>query len=183
MALPALATVDELAAWMQRGRDELPEGAALVLDTASAIVRSEARQRFTRGTTTVALAPREQVVSLPQRPVIGVELVRAGGRELRPHEFRVWRDELWLSAAFGSVVVTYSHGYAEVPATVRAIVLTLAGRVLTNPSDLRQESVGSVSVTYAAETIGASLAPIERDQLARFRPRAAVVQLGKGRPW
>ncbi|MET8706529.1 hypothetical protein [Streptomyces californicus] len=183
MALPALATLDELAAWMQREPAELPEGAALVLDTASAIVRSEARQRFTRGTTTVALAPREHVVSLPQRPVTGVELVRADGRELRPDEYRVWRDELWLAGSFGSVVVTYSHGYADVPATVRAIVLTLAGRVLTNPSDLRQESVGSVSVTYAAETIGASLAPIERDQLARYRPRAAVVQLGKGRPW
>lgn len=183
MALPALATVDELAAWLQREPDELPEGAALVLDTASAIVRSEARQRFSRGTTTVALAPRDQVVTLPQRPVVGVELVRAGGRELRADEYRLWRDELWLAGSYGSAVVTYSHGYAEVPAPVRAIVLTLAGRVLTNPNDLRQESVGSVSVTYAAETIGASLAPIERDALARYRPRAAVVQLGKGRPW
>ncbi len=183
MTLPALATLDELAAWMQREREELPEGAALVLDTASAIVRAEARQRFTRGTSTVALSPRGQAVSLPQRPVIGVELVRGGGRELRADEYRLWRDDLWFAGSFSSVSVTYSHGYAEVPATVRAIVLTLAGRVLTNPSDLRQESVGSVSVTYAAETIGASLAPIERDQLARYRPRAAVVQLGKGRPW
>ncbi|MFB6911728.1 hypothetical protein [Streptomyces microflavus] len=183
MALPALATLDELAAWMQQDRDELPEGAALVLDTASAIVRSEARQRFTRGTTTVALAPRDQVVTLPQRPVVAVELVRAGGRELRPDEYRLWRDELWLAGSYGSAVVTYSHGYVTVPADVRAIVLTLAGRVLTNPSDLRQESVGAVNVTYAAETIGASLAQIERDALARYRPRAAVVQLGRGRPW
>lgn len=52
-----------------------------------------------------------------------------------------------------------------------------------HPSDLRQEPVGSVNVTYAAETIGASLAPIERDQLARYRPRVAVVQLDEGRPW
>lgn len=184
MALPALATVDELAAWMQREPDELPAGAALVLDAASAIVRSEARQRFTRGTTTVALVPRGQALSLPQRPVVSVELVRAVGRALRPDEYRVWRDELWLgSLGSGPVVVTYTHGYATVPADVRAIVLTLAGRVLNNPSDLRQESVGSVSVTYAAETIGASLAPIERDQLARYRSRAAVVQLDKGPPW
>ncbi|MET9147306.1 hypothetical protein [Streptomyces sp. NPDC004042] len=183
MALPALATVDELAAWMQRDPDELPEGAELVLDTASAIVRAEARQRFTRGTTTVALAPRGQVVTLPQRPVVDVELVRAGGRELRPDEYRLWRDELWFAGSFGSVVVTYTHGYGQVPADVRAVVLTLAGRVLNNPADLRQESVGSVNVTYAAETIGASLAPIERDQLARYRARAAVVQLGRGRPW
>lgn len=184
MALPPLATVGELAAWMQREPDELPEGAALVLDTASAIVRSEARQHFTRGTTTVGLSPRGQSVSLPQRPVVSVELVRAGGQVLRTDEYRVWRDQLWLGVlGLGPVVVTYTHGYTTVPADVRGIVLTLAGRVLTNPSDLRQESVGSVSVTYAAETIGASLAPIERDQLARYRSRAAVVQLGEGRPW
>lgn len=104
--------------------------------------------------------------------------------DLPPEDYRLWRDELhFRQLGTGPVYVTYTHGYATVPADVRAIVLTLAGRVLTNPSDLRQESVGSVSVTYAAETIGASLAPIERDQLARYRPRAAVVGLGKGAPW
>lgn len=183
MTLPALATVEELAAWMQREPAELPESAPLVLDTASAIVRAEARTRFTKGTTTVALRSRDRVVVLPQRPVVSVQLVRATGRVLRPDEYQLWRDELTLPAVVtGPVVVTYTHGYDAVPADVRAIVMTLAGRVLTNPSDIRQESVGSVSVTYAAETIGASLAPIERDQLARYRPRAAVVQLGKARP-
>lgn len=52
MTRPVLATVDQLAAWTQRERAELPEVAALVLDAASAIVRSEARQRFARGTST-----------------------------------------------------------------------------------------------------------------------------------
>ncbi|MFJ7588434.1 hypothetical protein ACIQZO_13815 [Streptomyces sp. NPDC097617] len=184
MALPALATVDELAAWMQREPAEMPEGTALVLDTASAIVRAEARQRFTKGTTTVAVSPRGQYAPLPQRPVISIERVRRGGRDLPPEDYRLWRDELhFRQLGAGPAYVTYTHGYATVPADVRAIVLTLAGRVLTNPNDLRQESVGSVSVTYAAETIGASLAPIERDQLARYRPRAAVVGLGKGAPW
>ncbi|WP_162890449.1 hypothetical protein [Streptomyces olivoreticuli] len=179
MALPALATVDELAAWMQREPAELPPSATLVLDTASAIVRSEARQRFTRGTTTASLFVRSGVVRLPQLPVLSVELVRAGGRALRADEWRLQRDRLRVPlGVMDPVTVTYTHGYATVPPDVRAIVLTLAGRVLTNPSDLRQESVGSVNVTYAAETIGASLAPVERDQLARYRPRAAVVGLG-----
>ncbi|MCX5398464.1 hypothetical protein [Streptomyces sp. NBC_00102] len=185
MALPALATIDELAAWTQMDPDDLPEGAALVLDTASAVVRAEARQRFTRGTTTVALRPRDYIVMLPQRPVIEVELVAIAGRELRPDEYRVWRDRIILRGrACGPVVVTYVHGYEPVPADVRGVVLTLAGRMLSNPRDLRQEAVGSVSVTYAAETIGASLAPIERDQLARYRARAAVVPVGDdGGPW
>ncbi|QDY79790.1 hypothetical protein [Streptomyces qinzhouensis] len=188
MVLPPLATVAELAAWMQREPAELPPGAPLVLDTASAIVRSEARQRFTRGTTMVALVARERVITLPQRPVLGVELVRVAGRVLRTDEYRVIPGGVLVLVPLGhlsSVAVTYRHGYAETPGDVRAIVLTLAARVLNNPGDLRQESVGSVSVTYAAESIGASLAAIERDQLARYRPRAAVVQLGtaEGRRW
>ncbi|MFD4833752.1 hypothetical protein ACFWPV_28485 [Streptomyces uncialis] len=173
---------------MQREPTELPPGAPLVLDTASAIVRAEARQRFTRGTTTVALVARGPVVTLPQRPVVAVELVTAGGRVLRTDEYRVVPGGVLVLVPLGHlspVAVTYRHGYADVPGVVRAIVLTLAARVLNNPSDLRQESVGSVSVTYGAETIGASLAPAERDQLSRYRPRAAVVQLGtaEGQRW
>ncbi|WP_418956829.1 hypothetical protein [Streptomyces tritici] len=176
MALPALATVDQLAAWMQREPAEMPEGAALVLDVASAVVRREARQSFTRGTSSATLHPNGGWVVLPQRPVIAVQSVRAGGQLVPPDRWQLVRDRL---AVFDdqAVTVTYTHGYASVPGDVLAVVLTLAGRVLTNPSDLRQESVGSVSVTYSAETIGASLAPADRDLLARYRRRVAVVRL------
>ncbi|MFJ4794021.1 hypothetical protein [Kitasatospora purpeofusca] len=170
MALPALATAGELAAWMQQTPDELPASASLVLDTVSAIVRAEARQHFTRRTTTVELQPRDGFVTLPQRPVVKVVSVRfaSGG-------WRLFRDRLYVPAGTGLVEVTYEHGYTEVPGDVRAVVLTAAARVLNNPSDLRQETAGGVSVTYAAETIGASLSPADRDLLARYRRRVAVV--------
>ncbi|MGW1836321.1 hypothetical protein [Streptomyces sp. NPDC002067] len=176
MALPALATLDELAAWMQRAPDELPDGAALVLDTASAIVRSEARQRFTRGTSSATLHPYGGWVVLPQRPVISVEEVREAGQLVPADRWQLVGDRVRV-VGDQAVTVTYTHGYETVPGDVLAVVLTLASRVLTNPGDLRQESVGAVTVTYAAETIGASLAPIERDALARYRHRAAVVRL------
>ncbi|MFB6535114.1 hypothetical protein ACFCY8_30220 [Streptomyces noursei] len=174
MELPALATVDQLGAWMQREPDELPEGAALVLNTASAIVRAEARQTFTRGTSTLTLYPNVGWAALPQRPVISVQEVRAGGQLVPADRWQLVRDRVRV-LGHQAVTVTYTHGYATVPGDVLAVVLTLAGRVLNNPADLRQESVGAVNVTYAAETIGASLAPIERDQLARYRRRVAVV--------
>ncbi|GAA2781384.1 hypothetical protein [Streptomyces showdoensis] len=176
MALPALATVGQLAAWMQREPAELPEGAALVLDVASAVVRREARQSFTRGTSSATLHPDGGWVVLPQRPVIAVQSVRTGGQLVPSDRWQLVRDRLAV-VDDQAVTVTYTHGYASVPGDVLAVVLTLAGRVLTNPSDLRQESVGSVSVTYSAETIGASLAPADRDLLARYRRRVAVVRL------
>ncbi|MFF3552935.1 hypothetical protein ACFYXL_05905 [Streptomyces tsukubensis] len=176
MVLPPLATLDQLAGWMQRDRAELPAGAALVLDVASSVVRGEARQGFTRGTSSATLYPDRGAVLLPQRPVIGVQSVRRGTELVPADRWRLVRDRVHVLGD-QAVTVTYVHGYATVPGDVLAVVLTLAARVLGNPRDLRQESVGSVSVTYSAETIGASLAPADRDLLARYRRRVAVVKL------
>lgn len=169
--MAALATTAELAAWMQRDEAELPASAPAVLDMVSAIVRAEARQEFTRRTSTVTLYPDCGHVTLPQRPVISVDSVEG------TDSWAVRRDRLYVDPV-ESVKVTYTHGYSAIPGDVKAVVLSAATRVLTNPLDIRQESVGSVSVTYAAETIGASLSPADKDLLARYRRRAAVVRVG-----
>lgn len=46
------------------------------------------------------------------------------------------------------VLLTYTHGYAVVPKDIKAVALGMASRVLYNPSGLRQETVGAISVTY-----------------------------------
>lgn len=114
------------------------------------------------------------VVRLPLRPVVSVGAVTADGAPVPFH----WDDEterLHVTACT-PVRVTFTHGYADPPGDVVAVVLTAAARVLNNPNDLRQETAGSLSVTYAAETIGASLSEADRDLLARYRRRAAVVR-------
>lgn len=184
MALPALATVSQLESWMQVDPGTLPASASSVLDTASAIVRAEARQSFTRGTSTVTLYPSstrgippQRYVDLPQRPVVSVASVVQGGKTLVAEtDYKLRRDRLYLNGC-EPVSVTFTHGYTETPGDVLAVVLTAAQRVLSNPSDLRQETVGSVSVTYAAETIGVSLSQADKDLLARYRRRVAVVRV------
>ncbi|WP_461296332.1 hypothetical protein [Streptomyces harbinensis] len=166
---------------MQREPDELPPSAATVLDTVSAIVRAEARSAFTRGQSTVRLYPVDGWAELPQRPVVSVLSVHQDehqdqGAELPAGSWWLVRDRVFVGSA-GPVLVTYEHGYATVPGDVRAVVLSAASRVLSNPRDLRQESVGAVSVTYSAETVGPGLSPADRDLLARYRRRAAVVRL------
>ncbi|WP_050511106.1 hypothetical protein [Streptomyces sp. NRRL S-475] len=184
--MTALATTAELAAWMQTDESALPATAPAVLDMVSAIVRAEARQNFTRGTTTVTMYPdvaetwnrtRLRVwVHLPQRPVISVSAVTDENGS--PVDFQLRRDTLTLARDCEWVKVTYTHGYSEVPGDVKAVALSAATRVLTNPLDIRQEAVGSISMTYAAETIGASLSPADKDLLARYRRRAAVIKVG-----
>lgn len=64
------------------------------------------------------------------------------------------------------------------PDDVKSVVLAVAGRVVTNPSDVRQEAVGSESVTYATETIGVQLTELDRKDLRRYRIRFRVLDLG-----
>lgn len=185
MALPALATVEDLAGWMQVDPDTLPDSAAFTLETVSGIVRSEARQQFTRATSTVTLYPTSKrgippchYVDLLQRPVVSVDSVTRSGVTVTGWDLR--RDRLFL-VDWLPVSVTFTHGYAATPGDVLAVVLTAAQRVIGNPKDLRtlQETVGSVSVTetYATETIGAALSQADKDLLARYRRSAAVVRL------
>ena len=172
MALPPLATVEQLAGWMQVDPDTLPASAASTLDMVSAIIRKEARNNFQRRTTTLERWPADGYVTLPLRPVVSVDAVTREGRP-ESYTWNGFTERLYVSGC-APVSVTFTHGYAEVPSDVVAVALTAAQRVLSNPNDLRQETVGAVSVTYAAETIGASLSQADRDLLARYRRTFAV---------
>jgi hypothetical protein len=172
MALPPLATVADLAGHMQVDPGTLPANAATVLDQVSAIVRKQAKNQFVRRTTTLRRTPFEGVIRLPLRPVVSVDAVTRDGAPVE-HDWDEETERLFVSGC-ERVSVTFTHGYMEVPGDVVAVALTAAQRVLSNPNDLRQETVGAVSVTYAAETIGASLSQADRDLLARYRRTFAV---------
>jgi len=176
MALPPLATTAQLAAWMQRDEESLPVGAELVLRVGSDIVRKYARQRLTRATTTATLYADEGWVSLPQRPVVAVSAVVVDGAPVDETGWKLRRDKLGVNRFADEVRVTYTHGYVETPDDVLGVLLTACARVLNNPEDLRQETAGSLSVTYAAETIGASLSDKDKDLLGRYRRGAAMVR-------
>jgi hypothetical protein len=62
------------------------------------------------------------------------------------------------------------------PDDIKAVVLAIAGRVVSNPNDIRQETVGSESLTYATETIGVQLTAFETADLKRYRVRWRTVE-------
>lgn len=67
--------------------------------------------------------------------------------------------------------------FTTCPDDIRAVVLSVAGRIVGNPADLRQEAVGGISVTYATETVGGQLTDSERSDLSRWRPAAYEIRL------
>ncbi|MCR8576469.1 hypothetical protein [Streptomyces sp. Isolate_219] len=120
MALPALATVAELSAYMQR---EAPADAApLALRLASGKVRD--------------------FINRPDLPALVDDTTATDG--------------------------------------IKAVVLAIAARVVGNPSDIRQDTMGSESLTYATETIGVQLTRTEEKDLRRYRVRFRTLEAGPG---
>ncbi|MGQ5606157.1 hypothetical protein [Streptomyces sp. EKS3.2] len=184
MALPLLASVEELQDYLQQSVPLAPGPAQLALRLASAAIRRHTRQTisFVSGETITTMGG-ERVLRLPQRPVVVdadnpltvVELVDASGLEIPATEERdflrygaeLHRGQAWPTSRLMGfprrypagiwaprVRVTYSHGYEEIPDEIVGIALDLAAASMSNPRRLRSEASGAVSVTYTVETFG-----------------------------
>lgn len=71
------------------------------------------------------------------------------------------------------VVVTFTHGYAEVPAEVTAIVQAVAQRAVQNPGSLVRTQDGPFSDTFSQtgfnQSLPMALLDAEKDILSRYR--------------
>lgn len=177
---PPLFDVEELARFLSRSlasEDQayvLEETARLVSD----LVRGYCRSTITAATSTVALAggPARRL-TLPETPVMGVSAIAVDGAPLGPTDYS-WRRSgtLWrASGGWGSteseVVVTYSHGWAEVPGDLRAVAMAASARLLPNLAQVEWESTDGYSVrgSFAGWTLS------ERLVLDRYRRKAAAL--------
>ena len=151
-----LATVEQLEAWL--GRTLADEAAAeQALDIASSVVRTYCGHSISQilndditldGTGT-------NLLLLPAMPVNGVDIVEVEEEELDPTDF-AWSkkgfikriDGLLWGTLPGSIRVVYNHGYATIPDAILGVVLSLAGRIVDGSSGIKQETIGSYSVTY-----------------------------------
>jgi hypothetical protein len=153
----ALATTDDLAAFLRREIDENDPGAMAALEAASAFVEAYIGQP-------VAVVEDEdilidgsgtRVILLPAFPVTDVAEVKIDDETVNPDEYE-WSktgelrrvNGIWPSA-LRSVEVTYTHGWETVPAGIVSVVAAMAARQYEAPAGVRQEAMGSYSVTYA----------------------------------
>ena len=106
---------------------------------------------------------------LPERPVTAITSVTASGVLLAPTSY-VWTGDgvlrhAWASQWGGEVTVVYTHGYPAghpvrvgLAAWVAARVARLLVRQVTNPDQVRSETIAGYSVAYLDENIAASSA-------------------------
>lgn len=143
MALTPLATAADLSA---RGIDVTDTFAVITqLDAASAAIRAAAGCAISRQTSTVTLwTESSRRIELPARPVVSVATVVLDGVTLTLNTDYVLRgSSLWsLGGAWqepgsipGALVVTFTHGFAEVPADIVDLTCALAGAGLAAVAD------------------------------------------------
>lgn len=180
----AFATVAELANYLQRDILDDDANALQALDLATGAIQSYTGQELTFVTDdTATIYPRRHVALLPQLPVTAVSSVTADGVAV---DYVLQQDigALYLArnqphnveAGHGhwpfEVQVTYSHGYVEIPPTVKGVCLDVARRSLENPHGYVQKTVGDVSISHGSHAglaVGVQLSDREERALAPYR--------------
>lgn len=147
----ALITVEELEAFMGRTFTVAEEAqATAIIEAVSSIVEGETGVSFE------AVADEEirlqadgyGMIELSAKPISAVSVYKVGENVIE--ECAVWDK---LATVYGLepnevVDIVYSHGYSTVPGDIKAVMYGVCSRIMYNPSGLRQETVGAISVTY-----------------------------------
>jgi len=170
------------------------------LDVASAAVRDAAGCAISEATDTVTVdGGPGRLLRLPGPPITAVTTVLIGGVQvtdwvLRRSASGLWRACGWQTGAMMSeVTVTYTHGYATVPADIVDLVCRIAAAALVAyrsapdgsglaAGDVRSERIGDYSVTYgdAGLITEMELPDYLRQRLsARFGGGAGVVGVAR----
>lgn len=171
----------ELATYLQRDLDSSSE--RLAHDIAKALVEDETGPVASTTSTVTLPIERLGLVHLPARVVTDVSSVQYAGTDAvytweKPFP-RIRLASYLLEVVpftidyWPTVDVTFTHGWASVPALVKAVALSVAARVYDNPSGMRSEQVDDYSSTRAGtddDLSGVSLTATERRTLARYAP-------------
>lgn len=175
------ATAEDLRRFLRRTTIDAAE-AELVLELASETIRAEVAQQIDPVAADTYLSPPEpgRVLLLPELPVTDVASVTEYGQTLLAGTDYTWSSagtvtrcgQAWPVEA-RAVVVTYDHGYADIPGQVRAVCLQLAARAYVNPQQRTSISIGDYSESFAAGGQGRTgrleITPYEQRQLRGLR--------------
>jgi hypothetical protein len=187
MGEPGFVTVNELGGFLKLSLTE-DVATQFLIDFASDMVRDYLQQQIDYTVDDViTLDPRHDgYVFLPELPVVSVsKLETFDGYVWTTIPFDAWTvsAETGLVAAIGwtgtrwptgpgTWRVTYTHGYEEIPNSIKAAALGLAARVYSSPVAVASEGIGGYQVKYATESAGFST--LELAALNRYKvPRIA----------
>jgi hypothetical protein len=168
--MPSFASVSELELHLGRTFDGAEFAAAeQSLELATAIIQAFTGQQMFPGSSVETIHSPQNfsttggVVVLKQRPVVDITSVEvdgdAAGFTFDPNSGIVHVSRIDpLTQTFpvwpNSIVVSYDHGYAEIPGQVKAVCLDLARQEFDNPSGYASVTIGDFSASYGRSAGG-----------------------------
>lgn len=174
----ALITVEELEAFMGREFTEAEEAQAeAIIETVTSMVESYTGVTFslTENEEIRVQADGYGVFEFNAKPIVNVAVYDLDTTDAVT--YATWDG---LGAIYGLmpnevVDVVYTHGYEVVPGDIKAVAYGACSRVIYNPSGLRQETVGAISVTYpgiGGEAGTINFSTLEQKVLDKYRRTA-----------
>lgn len=175
MAEPDLCSVPDVTAALNVTLDEgETEQVKQAITRVSNAIRSRTGRSFgavKAGVTIRCQADWRGVITLSSLPVHEVSAVTDIDGFPPPGWHWDGLAEIYGLASNQVIDVTISHGYADIPDDIRDVAIGATARLAVNPTGVRQETVGAISVTYPAAggTAGSvAFSDEEADILGRF---------------
>lgn len=183
----ALATIEELGAYLHTTLDESDLAAGLALDAATSVIEDFVQQRILapEQPQTVRLNGRgEPLLLLPGQPCSVSEVVLIEGDEEITLEDEVdyyldggagilYRLEGVWGKGKGNIRVEFTPGREQVPAALKMVCLQVAARIF-DQGLAASETTNGYSITYASDS-GVSLTEHERRVLDIYRLRVKTL--------
>lgn len=113
------------------------------------------------------VGPFAEQVWLSAMEITAITAATIDGVDIDPATIEFDKQTGWTSLCGRRRSVTFTAGYAEVPADLVTLTLELAAGALGSPIGVSREQAGAVSLTYT-RTSGA-LQPADRDRLAPYK--------------
>jgi len=179
----ALITVEELEAFMGRTfTDDEETQATALIDAVSSVIESETGVSFsvTQDEEVRMQADGYGIIEFSAKPISAVTVYDINATD--PLTYATWDG---MSAVYGLqpnqvVDIVYSHGYQLVPGDIKAVCYGVCSRIMYNPSGLRQETVGAISVTYpgiGGEAGTINFSRLEQKVLDKYRRTAQSMRM------
>lgn len=167
-------TTEDLEAFMGRTFTDAEEAQAdAIIEVVTAVIESETGVSFTlvEDEEIRAQADGYGMIELNARPISDVTVYDIDTTDELAEP--VWDG---LATIYGLqpnqvVDIVYSHGYAQVPGDIKAVAYGMSSRIIYNPSGLRQETVGAISVTYpgiGGEAGTINMSNLEKNVLEKY---------------
>lgn len=144
-----MIAISDLEAFLQQKLTDYEVEAQAACDQASAVVEDYCKRSFAQVVDDVLTMRWRPCILLPDPPVTEIASVTVDDQ---PAEYELdLSGRLWPMTRGSQITITYTHGYATIPDTVRLVALRLAGRIFKNPNGRVSYSVDGQSIQTAAD--------------------------------